>query len=87
MKELSAHAAKRERPKAKAPEPKIQFKYTVDGQLYTFSELLAAVQAVNPGIGESKLRARLARSHRTMAMLTPTTLPAYKPKLGLKGSG
>lgn len=85
MKELSAHQAKRTPPKESAPKPKIDFKYTVDGVLYSFAELHAQVRAVNPGMGESKLRARLSRGIRTMAQLTPTTLPAYKPKLGLRG--
>lgn len=79
MKGLSAHEAKRAAKSESRPSGRIEFKYTVDGQQYTFSELMAAVQAKNPSISESKIRARLSRNHRTMAALTIDNLPHHRP--------
>ena len=79
MKGLSAHEAKKSARTDARPVTRPEIKYTVDGTLYSFSELVAAVQAVNPDVGESKIRARLSRGHRSMSVLTAGNLPQSRP--------
>lgn len=78
MKVLSAHEAKKSA-KVETRAAKPEFKYTVDGRQYSFGELVAAVQGINPDVSESKIRARLSRNHRTMSALTVGNLPHHRP--------
>lgn len=79
MKELSAYEAKKSNDRAPRKTAKVEFRYTVDGELYTFSELSAKIRSINPSITDSKIRGRLDRGHRTLDKLTVSQQAHHRP--------
>ena len=84
MKGMSAHQANRSSVRKPAAKPRAETLYTIDGNSYTFVQVLAAVHKINSSISDTKLKSRLENGHRDMAILTKDKLPHFRPK-GLRG--
>lgn len=60
--------------------------YTIAGKQYTFAEVMALVRKhdTTAVVTEKRVKARLDRGHRTIAVLAADKLPNFRPT-GLRG--